>query len=45
MKGKAWGVNEDGKVKLYKASRIFSIPAPVVNECLGRTTQKAVKGI
>lgn len=27
-----------GKVKIYKASRILSIPAPVVNGCL--STQK-----
>lgn len=30
----------NGQVKIYKASRILSIPAPVVNGCLGRTTQK-----
>lgn len=30
----------NGKVKIYKASRILSIPAPVLNGCLGRTTQK-----
>lgn len=30
----------NGKVKFYKASRILSIPALMVNGCLGRTTQK-----
>lgn len=30
----------NSKINVYKASRILSIPAPVVNGCLGRTTQK-----
>jgi len=30
----------NGKVKIYKASRIPSIPASAVKGCLGGTTQK-----
>lgn len=30
----------NGKIKLYKASRILSIPALVVNGCPGSTPQK-----